>query len=97
MVTFLAFDGITKAMKLEPIVQATTQFGYLEGAAFGIGLTLLVCTVIDTVPRMASLGTILLSGYLDGAAATQVRVAKIRGLRSSLHRGVGVGRALLEG
>ena len=62
VVAFLAFDGITKAMKLEPIVQATTQFG-----------------------------------YLGGAAATQVRVAKIRGLRSSLHRGVGVGRALLEG
>ncbi len=46
VVAFLAFDGITKAMKLEFIGQATTQFGYPEGAVFGIGLTLLVCTVI---------------------------------------------------
>ena len=60
-------------MKLEPIFQATTQVGYLEDAAFGIGLTLLVCTVIYTVPHMAFLGTILLSGYLGGAIATQVR------------------------
>jgi hypothetical protein len=74
VVAFLAFDGVTKAMKLEPIVQATTQFGYPEGAVFGIGLTPLVCTVIYTVPRMTFLGTILLSGYLGGAVATQVRV-----------------------
>jgi hypothetical protein len=74
VVAFLAFDGITKAMMVEPVVQATTRLGYPEGAAFGIGVTLLVCTVVYVIPRTAILGAILLTGYLGGAVATQVRV-----------------------
>jgi hypothetical protein len=74
VVAFLAFDGITKAMMVEPVVEATTQLGYPEGSVFGIGLTLLICTIIYTVPRTAFLGAILLTGYLGGAVATQVRV-----------------------
>jgi hypothetical protein len=74
VVAFLAFDGITKAMMLEPVVKATIQLGYPEGAVFGIGLALLISTVIYTVPRTAFLGAILLTGYLGGAVATQVRV-----------------------
>ena len=74
VVAFLAFDGITKAMMVEPVVKATTQLGYPEGFVFGIGVTLLVCTIIYTVPRTAFLGAILLTGYLGGAVATQVRV-----------------------
>jgi hypothetical protein len=74
VVAFLAFDGITKAMMVEPVVEATTQLGYPEGSVFGIGLTLLVCTALYAVPRTAILGAILLTGYLGGAVATQVRV-----------------------
>jgi hypothetical protein len=74
VVAFLAFDGIIKAMMLEPIVKASTQLGYPEGAIFGIGVTLLICTVLYAVPRTAFLGAILLTGYLGGAVATQVRV-----------------------
>ncbi len=74
VVAFLAFDGVTKAMMVEPVVEATTRFGYPEGAVFGIGVTLLVCTVIYAIPRTAFLGAILLTGYLGGAVATQVRV-----------------------
>lgn len=74
VVAFLAFDGITKAMMLEPVVKASTQLGYPEGVVFGIGLTLLISTVIYAVPRTAFLGAILLTGYLGGAVATQVRV-----------------------
>ncbi len=74
VVTFLAFDGITKAMMVEPVVKASTQLGYPEGSVFGIGVTLLICTIIYTVPRTAFLGAILLTGYLGGAVATQVRV-----------------------
>ena len=74
VVAFLAFDGITKAMTVEPVVEATTRLGYPEGSVFGIGATLLVCTAFYAVPRTAVLGAILLTGYLGGAVATQVRV-----------------------
>ncbi len=74
VVAFLAFDGITKAMMAEPVVEATTRLGYPEGTVFGIGLSLLLCTALYAVPRTAILGAILLTGYLGGAVATQVRV-----------------------
>src|SRR5215212_6738112 len=74
VVVFLAFDGITKAMMVEPVVETTTRLGYPAGAVFGIGVTLLVCTALYAVPRTAILGAILLTGYLGGAVATQVRV-----------------------
>ncbi len=74
VVAFLVFDGITKAVMVEPVVEATTRLGYPEGTVSGIGLTLLVCTALYAVPRTALLGAILLTGYLGGAVATQVRV-----------------------
>ena len=39
-----------------------------------IGLSLLVATILYAIPRTAVLGAILLTGYLGGAVATQVRV-----------------------
>jgi len=74
VVAFLAFDGLSKALTVEPVVEATTRLGYPEGSVFGIGVTLLVCTALYAVPRTAFLGAILLTGYLGGAVATQVRV-----------------------
>ena len=74
VVTFLAFDGITKAMKRKGVVETTTRLGYPEGFVFGIGVTLLICAVVYIIPRAAFLGAILLTGYLGGAVATQMRV-----------------------
>ena len=74
VVAFLLFDGGIKAMMLEPAVEGSVRLGYPEGTVFGIGLALLVSTVLYAVPRTAFLGAILLTGYLGGAVATQVRV-----------------------
>jgi hypothetical protein len=40
----------------------------------GIGWVLLASTLLYLVPRTAILGAVLLTGYLGGAVATQVRV-----------------------
>ena len=40
-----------------------------------IGVTLLACTFLYLVPRTSILGAVLLTGYLGGAVATQVRVS----------------------
>ncbi len=39
-----------------------------------MGVLLLVCTAVYVIPRTAVLGAILLTGYLGGATAAQVRV-----------------------
>ena len=71
---FLLFDAGIKVMMLEPAVEGSVQLGYPEATVFGIGLALLVSTALYAVPRTAFLGAILLTGYLGGAVASQVRV-----------------------
>jgi hypothetical protein len=74
IVLFLLFDSVMKILKLAPAVQGTIQLGYPESVVVGLGIVLLVCTVLYAIPRTAILGAILLTGYLGGAVATQVRV-----------------------
>ena len=70
---FLLWDGGMKLVKPPFVVQATIQLGYPESAIFGIGVTLLVCTLLYIVPRTSTLGAVLLTGYLGGAVASNVR------------------------
>ena len=71
---FLLVDGVGKLIKPAPVVEGTVQLGYPESVLLGLGIVLLTCTVLYTIPRTAILGAILLTGYLGGAIATHVRV-----------------------
>ena len=71
---FLIFDGVIKVLQLAPAVEATTQLGYPEHVVLGIGILELSCLAVYVIPRTSVLGAILLTGYLGGALATQVRV-----------------------
>jgi DoxX-like family len=72
VVLFLLFDGITKLLKVPQVVDATIRIGFPVTIA-GIGITLLVCTAIYAIPKTSTLGVILLTGYLGGATAAQLR------------------------
>lgn len=71
---FLLFDGIMKLVKPPVVVQSTVELGYPESAIFGLGVALVLATLLYIFPRTAVLGAILLTGYLGGAVATHVRV-----------------------
>jgi hypothetical protein len=71
---FLLVDSVMKVMKAPVAVQGNIQLGYPESTVFGIGAVLLVSTLLYVIPRTAILGAILLTGYLGGAIATNVRV-----------------------
>ena len=73
---FLLVDGAMKLAKPRIVVETTVQLGYPESTIVGIGLTLLACTLLYLIPRTAVLGAILLTGYLGGAVATQVRATQ---------------------
>ena len=73
-VLMLLFSGVMKLVKPAPVVEEFTRLGYDESLALGIGILELVCTVVYVIPRTSVLGAILLTGYLGGATATQVRV-----------------------
>jgi hypothetical protein len=55
-------------------VEGLATFGYPTWLAPWIGLALLASTVAMLIPQTAMAGCILVTGYLGGATATQVRV-----------------------
>ena len=74
-IAFMLLDGAMKVLKAQVAVQGTVQLGYPESGVVGIGAALLVCTLFYAIPRTSVLGAILLTGYLGGAVATNVRVS----------------------
>ncbi len=71
---FLLVDGGARVAGVAPYVEGMTKFGYAASLAPWIGLALFVSTIAMLIPRTAPLGCILVTGYLGGAVATQVRV-----------------------
>lgn len=72
-IAFLIFDTVIKVLYMAPAVEATTQLGYPASLVVGIGVLELVCLAVYVFPRTAVLGAILMTGYLGGAIATNVR------------------------
>jgi hypothetical protein len=73
-VLFFLMDGVMKLFKPTGVVEATRQLGYPESDIVGIGVVLLACTLLYIFHRTSILGAILLTGYMGGAVASQVRV-----------------------
>ncbi len=76
VILFLVFDAAIKLAGLNVVTESMDQLGYGTNLtlARGLGILLLVCTAIYAFPRKSVLGAILLTGYLGGAIATQLRV-----------------------
>jgi hypothetical protein len=72
-ILFLIFDGAIKVIQHPEAGGGTVQLGYPAELVLGIGLVELVCLAVYIIPQSSILGAILLTGYLGGAVATQVR------------------------
>ena len=70
---FMIFDGVMKLVLPPSVVEASAKLGYQPSTLFGIGLALLICTLLYVIPRTAIFGAILLTGYLGGAVDANVR------------------------
>jgi hypothetical protein len=73
---FLLMDGVMKLVKPKPVIEGTVKLGFSESVIVPLGITLICCVVLYLIPRTAVLGAILLTGYLGGAVASQVRVGE---------------------
>jgi len=71
---FMAFDGTIHILRVAPVVEAFGQLGYPLGVSATLGVIELICVALYLLPRTSVLGAVLLTGYLGGAIATQVRV-----------------------
>ena len=75
-ILFLLLDAIMKLWRPLPaaVVEGTTRVGWQVSSIPTIGALLLVSTILYAIPRTSVLGAILLTGYLGGAVATNLRV-----------------------
>jgi hypothetical protein len=74
IVLFLMFDGVVKVLNMNVAVEGTVRLGYPARLVVPIGVIELLCAAVYLFPKTSILGAILLTGYLGGATATQVRV-----------------------
>jgi hypothetical protein len=74
VVAFCLFDAAIKIIKLPAALEGTMRLGYPASTVFPIGIVLLACVALYAIPRTSILGAILLTGYLGGAVASNVRV-----------------------
>lgn len=74
VVLFLVFDSSVKVLRLTPAVDASARLGYSAWLVLPIGITELICLVLFVIPRTSVLGALLLTGFLGGATANQVRL-----------------------
>lgn len=71
----LLLDAVMKILQVPQVMEGTLKVGYPADAVRPIGIILLVCLICYVIPRTSVLGAILLTGYLGGAVATNVRIS----------------------
>ena len=96
-IAFLLLDAAIKLVPLQPVIDSMQALGFASSNALarGLGILLLGCTILYATPRTALLGAILLTGYLGGAIAVQLRTGNP--LFSHVLFGAYVGLALWAG
>jgi hypothetical protein len=76
-VLLMVFSAVLKLVKAAPVVQGMPRYGYPEGLIVTIGVLELLSCIVYLIPSTAVLGAILMTGYLGGATATNVRVGDL--------------------
>ena len=71
---FMLMDAGVKFLKPPAVAVAFQRTGWPMDLSVTLGVILLGCTVLYLIPRTAVLGAILLTGYLGGAVATNLRL-----------------------
>ena len=70
----LLFSGAMKLLKVPAVIVGMAHYGYPEHLILWIGMLEIGCTIIYLIPRTAILGAVLMTAYLGGATATNVRL-----------------------
>jgi DoxX-like family len=73
-VLFMLFDTIIHALRGPQVVQGFAQLGFPLSIAIPLSSVEFIGVVLYVFPRTSVLGAILLTGYLGGAVAAQVRI-----------------------
>jgi hypothetical protein len=64
---------VVKVIQSPLAVEPTTALGFTANLVLPLGMIELICLVLYAIPRTAVLGALLLTGYLGGAVAINLR------------------------
>jgi len=70
---FMLFDTVLHLAKPAPVIEAFARLQVPDSLSVPLGVIELACTVLYAIPRTSVVGAVLLTGYLGGATAIQVR------------------------
>jgi hypothetical protein len=73
-VLLMVFSAAMKFAKPAPVVEGMVRAGFPTALLFVVGVLEFLSCVVYVIPQTAILGAILMTGYLGGATATNVRV-----------------------
>ncbi len=73
-VLFLLFDGVIHLLVIAPVADALGRLGYPVNFGMALGIVEIVCVILYVTPLTSIFGAILLTGYLGGAVAVQLRI-----------------------
>jgi hypothetical protein len=74
VIAFLLMDAIMKFVIPPAVVKGMADAGWPLHFSVPLGIILLSCVILYTIPRTSVLGAILLTGYLGGAVASNMRL-----------------------
>lgn len=74
VILFMLLDAAMKILKPPTVIKGTVELGFPEPTLTWMAIALLASTILYAIPRTAVLGAILLTGYLGGAVAANLRV-----------------------
>jgi len=72
-ILFMLFDTAIHLAAPAPVLEAFARLQIPAGLSVPLGVIELACTVLYAIPRTSVIGAVLLTGYLGGATAIQVR------------------------
>jgi DoxX-like family len=73
VILFLLFDAGGKLMMPPSVVEAFQRLGFPTSLGPGLGIVMVVTIAVYAIPRTAVFGAVLLTGFLGGAVAIQLR------------------------
>jgi hypothetical protein len=74
IIAFLLFDGVMKIFPPESVIKASAPLGFTGTSLRNLGIILTVSTLLYANPLTSVLGAIIITGYLGGAVACQLRI-----------------------
>jgi hypothetical protein len=72
--SLLLLDAFGKLARLAPVIEGTLKVGYSAELVRPLGIVLALSTLLHLIPRTQFIGAVLVTAYLGGAVATQVRL-----------------------